>query len=114
MEIEVRRPNDVTRIVDRFQKNVNDLKASPNVSISELLTSEFMHKCSDFSSLEELLASGQLMKEGERLTKMRFDAIPQNDLDRLVTEKTRFTSWDSMIREAFKEYVNRRVMEGVR
>jgi len=113
MEIEIERPSDVTRNLKKFQKKVKDLEGTLKVSNSELLTPEFMHKYSDCSTLGELLITGQLMKEGEKLTQMRFDAIPQESLDRLVSEKTRFTTWDSMKRKAFQEYITRRVMEGL-
>jgi hypothetical protein len=114
MKVELKGLDEVGKTLDRLEKNVKELRGTHKVSITELLTPEFMRRHSAFSSLEELLIAGQLMKVGEHVTKESLDAISQERFDKLVSEKTSFTNWDAMIRKASEEYINRKALKGIK
>ncbi len=38
-----------------------------------------------------------------------FDAIPDEDLDAFITEKTRFSNWEEMLNTAAEEWTARKI-----
>lgn len=76
-------------------------QASGPVSFAELFNSSFMAKYTDFKTFEELLSFGGYVVN----SKEDFEAIPDVEFDKLISKKTKFTSWKEMYTRAAKEHI---------
>ena len=78
-----------------------------NVSFSELFNQSFMQKYSSFNSIEELFNFGGFKIESEK----DFEEISEEKLNKVVREKTNFSSWKEMLKAAMTEYVRKKIKE---
>lgn len=86
--------NHIERL-DRELQNTSDI-----VPFSEIITDSFIRKCSDFSSLDELLdAGGFNVNSHEDL-----EAITDAELDSHISKVTTFNNWDELLGTAVDEY----------
>lgn len=104
--------DEMNKDMDRMKRNVDELKRKKSVSLSELLNASFLNKHTRFSSAEEMLVSGGLLKETEPLTREKLESIPIKDLDELVSKESSFPTWDTMFKAAAGEYLRKRVVDG--
>lgn len=88
-----------------LQRKAEQLDGKHSVSFTELFTDEFMLRNTDFPSVDSMFeASGFKVESSED-----FAAIPDEEWDRFVQERTRFASWDEMKNSAAKEWAARRM-----
>lgn len=91
-----------TRIssIDDLIGNLERLDGTRSVPFDQLFPRPFMHRYTNFGSIEEMLE-----KSGFKVETMEdFAAIPDEEWDRYVNENTRFSSWDEMQERAVEEY----------
>lgn len=98
--------------LDEFQRKLNDvahraesLSGNHSVPVPELLTPDFLRRCSRFQSAEELFeASGFKVESAEDFT-----AIPDAEWNEFIRTNTSFPSWEAMLGEAGGEWAARRL-----
>ncbi|WP_243450303.1 hypothetical protein [Desulfosporosinus sp. Sb-LF] len=71
-----------------------------SILFTELFTSEFMQRYTQFESIEELLSSGGFEVNSEE----DYEAIPDEDIDIHVAKTTNFSSWKEMLTDAVEAY----------
>lgn len=91
---------------DEFQNNLNNFLENAKkldgqeVPFTELFSPMFMSQHTDASSFDELLQkSGLKIETPEDLLN-----IPEQEMDSLVAEHTKFPTWDAMQIKAFEEW----------
>lgn len=91
----------------RLKKLADDAEEldGQSVPLSEVLTDEFVQKNSHFDSLEKLVnASGYTVESQED-----FEAIPDEEWDRFISENTSFDFWQEMIDSAGAFYAKNKL-----
>lgn len=87
------------------QRKAEQLDGEHSVSFAELFQDEFMLRNTDFPSVHAMFeASGFRVDTTED-----FAAIPEEEWDEFVRERTRFSSWDEMKGAAVQEWAKRRM-----
>lgn len=93
--------DDMRRKLDTLRRRANNL--SGPVAFEDLFPPEFMRRYTDCKTIDEMF-SGLTVESQED-----FEKLPVSELDKLVQEKSRFTSWDGMKAKAGEEYMERRL-----
>lgn len=75
------------------------------ISLSDLFTPEFMHRHTQFETIEELLSSGGFVINSEE----DYDAIPDKDIDAYVVKTTNFDSWREMLTNAVQTVLGSKI-----
>lgn len=86
-----------------LEKKINNL--NDNVAFDVLFSNSFMSKYTNFSSFDEFLEAGGFNVE----TQEDFEAIPDDDFDKHVSESTKFSSWEEMLQEAGTLHVKKQL-----
>lgn len=90
-----------------LSRRAEQLNGEHRVPLNELFPDEFLLRHTEFPSFSQLLsASGFVVENPED-----FAAIPADQWNAFVRSRTRFSSWDEMLREATKDWATR-AMEG--
>ena len=92
---------------DKLKKLADDAEKldGQSVPLSEVLTDEFVQKNSPFDRLDNLIkASGYTVVSQED-----FEAIPDEEWDRFISENTDFDSWQEMIDSAGAIYAKNKL-----
>jgi len=113
ISVDIKGLEEARRSIERMERNVKAIRGTHEVTISELLTPEFLRKHSRFASVEDLMIAGGFMAKSEALTRERFKAIPDKALDEFVSKETNFPDWKAMIGAAAGEYARRRMLDGI-
>ena len=86
--------------LDELSRNADRMSGSHNVGLDKLLTDEFMKKNTSFDNASDFFDKGGFsFKNSEE-----FKAIDEKKFNKWVKVKTKFNSWDEMIKAAFVEY----------
>lgn len=81
--------DELIKELEGLEQRAKELNGTHELKFEEILTSEFMNKYTDYSSITEMLdASGFKIESNED-----FDKIPVDKLDEFIKEHTRFPSW---------------------
>jgi len=103
MGIEITGLDEIRRKLEKLQHRVANLNGP--VSFDDLFPPEFMRRYTDFLTMDDMIkASGHEVK-----TAADFEAIPDDEWDNLVNERTRFKDWSEMKNKAAGEYAERRL-----
>lgn len=95
-------------------ENLKDLEHGKSVPIEELLTSEFMRRYTKSRNFEEFVLESGFVDPEKKIDKEIFQAIPDEDWDKYVSEQTSFASWHEMLEKAGKEYISSRLFKGLK
>lgn len=82
---------------NRLQEAAKDLEGS--IPFSDLFPSGFMHRYTQYDSIDELLSSGGFEVNSED----DYEAIPDEDIDAHVAKTTKFDSWQAMLTNAIED-----------
>ena len=93
--------NTLQDLADRAE----NLSGEHEVSFEELFVKEFMINHTNFSTFNELLDASPF----EVNSPEDFEAIPDAEFDRYISQATNFDSWESMLEEATCEYAARQL-----
>jgi hypothetical protein len=103
--IEVTGLEKLTRKLDDLSRRASELDGQHEIALPDLLTSEFIGKCSRFSSVDELFqASGYKFESLED-----FKAIPDAEWDAYIAGNTSYSSWREMLDESVKQWTIKRL-----
>ena len=94
---------DLEKQLKKLQKQMEKATQEVNgeVSFSVLFNDGFMQRYTDYNNLDDFLNDNGLNFE----TQEEFEAFPDEELDKIVQAKTRFSSWVQMQEKAGAEYV---------
>jgi hypothetical protein len=96
---------DALRGLRKLQRRAQQLDGHHEVGFADLFPDEFMLRSTDFPSIASLVeASGYSIESQED-----FEAIPEAEWDRLIQDRTRFESWEGMLRAATQEWALRQL-----
>lgn len=94
----------------QLQKNLEKISETTQVTLVELMPSQFISNCSRFNSLEEFFeASGFKIDSQED-----FAAIPDDEWDIFIKENTTYENWSEMQQAAAAEYFKSALHKGMR
>ena len=97
--------DDAIRKLRDLQRRAERLDGEHSVSLNDLFHDEFILRNTDFDSIEAMVqASGFKVETSED-----FEAIPDEQWDIFVRERTRFTSWEEMKGAAVQEWAARQL-----
>ncbi len=98
--------------LDEFQRKLSDmahradgLSGNHSVPLPDLLTPDFLRRCSRFQSVEEMFEASGFKVESED----DFSAIPDTEWDEFVRANTSFPSWEVMLGKAGGAWAARRL-----
>nr|WP_275661723.1 hypothetical protein [Acinetobacter pittii] len=90
--------------------NAEKLKQQGEVAFGEIVSSDFLKSHTDFESLDDLFSqAGFVIK-----TKEDFEAVPQDEIDAFIKEKTKFTSFSDLQSQAVAEFVQKQLLNGLK
>ena len=78
--------------LDKLISNLSEMSGSTEVKLADLMNSEFMSKCSEFSSLDEMFETSPFTIE----SKEDFFAIPDDEWDIFINRSTTYDNWLEM------------------
>ena len=97
--------DEFQRKVEDMSRRAEDMSGNHSVPIPELLTPDFLARCSRFHSADDLFeASGFKIETPED-----FAAIPDVEWDQCIRANTSFASWEAMLSEAGGQWAARRL-----
>lgn len=87
---------DLINGFDKFGSELKKMKGKHVVSLTEMLSNEFIRKHTKFNSVDDFLNKSGFNFESQ----IEFDKIPENDLDRYAKVNTSFHTWQQMLDKA--------------
>lgn len=93
--------NELQKELKQMKKATKELEQTKQVSFDNLFTTSFMQKYTSFSSIDEFLNAGGFTAQ----TQEDFEAIPEKELDKYISNTTNFKNWEDMLGEATEQYV---------
>lgn len=103
---------DFVRGIDKAQKklqqlsdNLKALEGTHNVSFGELFPDSFIRAHTNTNTLSEFFEQSGF----DTSSTEAFKAIPDDDMDRYVSQNSNFNSWEEMLHEATRSYVQKKL-----
>jgi len=101
MGVQLKGFKELQNKLNDISKQAQRLKGKHNVSFGELFNDNFMIKNTNFSSLDKMFdAAGY-----EINSKEDFEKINEKELNSFIKVKTKFNSWEEMLRSASNEWI---------
>lgn len=97
--------DDISRKLRDLQRQAEELDGEHSVPMNELFHDEFMLRNTDYPSIDEMFAASGFKIE----TSEDFAAVPDDEWDAFVKNRTRFASWDDMKKAAVQQWAARRL-----
>jgi hypothetical protein len=91
--------------LEDLARNARELDGRHEVSIADLLTPEFLGRCTRFRSADELFESSGFKVQSTD----DFAAIPDTEWDSFICKNTNFATWQDMLQAAVKEWTIKRL-----
>jgi hypothetical protein len=102
---EIQGMKELQKKLQDMSDNAKALDGEHSLSIDQLLSEEFLGKCSRFHSSDELIADSGL----EMNTAEDFDGPLSEGWNSYIRENTSYSSWKDMLTDAGKEWVTRQM-----
>lgn len=91
--------------LEDLARHARELDGQHQVSVANLLTPEFLGRCSRFRSVDELIeSSGFRVQSAED-----FAAIPDAQWNTFINKNSSFVTWQAMLDAAVKEWTIKRL-----
>lgn len=91
---------ELTKKLDDISNRLDDLAGEHNVSLTDVLTPEFISANSRFANADQLFEAAGLKFENQE----EFAAIPEDALDSMVQSNTSFASWKDLLTKAGEQW----------
>lgn len=105
MQIKTSGFDELENYLKQLEQNVKDLENTKSVTFDELFIPKFMHQYTSFDTIDDLLLAGGF----EVNSSEDFKLIPDDVLDKHISEHTNFSSWQEMLNSAASEYAARKL-----
>lgn len=103
MGFEIKGLDNLQKQLNKMSRQAEKLSKGQKVSFDVLFNASFMRRCSKFSSFSDFLEDGNYHVESQE----DFEAIPDDEFDIHVRNKTKFKSWKDMFQTASNDYVKK-------
>lgn len=100
MGFEISGLDELQNILQELADKAKELEGGHEVSFDELFTEQFMSTHTNFSNFNELLDASPF----EVNSNEDFEAIPDDEFDKYISQVTKFESWECMLEKASCEY----------
>lgn len=97
--------DDAIKHLNKMAKAAQELDGDNEIPFSELFTPSFISKNTSSRNLEEFFKKSGFDTSSEE----SFTAIPEEDMDRYVSENSKFDTWSDMIETATQEYIAKKL-----
>jgi hypothetical protein len=97
--------DEIVKQLENLQRSAEELNGTHTVPLSEVLTPEFLTRCSGKGTLDEILGAAGLSCSSQE----DFEAIAPAALDAAVAKGTSFGSWQEMLDQATQEWALRQL-----
>ena len=94
---------ELQKNLQKLQNNAKKLSKTKSIPIDKLLSKSFISHNTSFKSFEQMMKSGEF----DISSSEAFKNIPDSDLDKFISQNTKFNSWQDMIDCAMSEYVQK-------
>ena len=101
MSMEIDGLDEFMDSLDEMEQSVEQLANKQSVSFDELFTYSFMKDNTNFTSIDELLESGNFIVNSQE----DFESLPEDELDVHIANTTKFSTWDEMFSSASESYI---------
>ncbi|UXZ98352.1 hypothetical protein K3169_11045 [Pseudomonas phytophila] len=91
----------------KLQENMEALSGSHEISLSEILTDDFVSSHSKFADFDTLLA------EVGVTTPEQFKELPDDEFDAFIAGHTDFDSWLDMQQQGAAAYARAKILKGL-
>lgn len=102
MSIEIDGLDEFMDSLDEMEQSVEQLANKQSVSFEELFTYSFMKDNTNFTSIDELLKSGNFIVNSQE----DFESLPEDELDVHIANTTKFSTWNEMFSSASDLYLD--------
>jgi hypothetical protein len=96
--------------LEKLQKNFSELSGTTELMLVDIMDSQFIAGCSQYSSLEELFDSSGFKID----SKEDFEAIPDDEWEAFITSNTSYDSWLEMQKAAVTAYTQKKLFSGLK
>ncbi len=100
MGVEIKGLKEFQGKLKKLGDNAKKLDGTHSILISDLLTTQFLSKCSQFRTAEELFEASGFKVE----TMEDFKAIPDEAWDNFIRSSTKYFNWAEMMKAAGAEW----------
>jgi hypothetical protein len=97
--------DDFSKKLKKMEKSIEKYEGGKGVGFSELFTSSFMVKYTNFNNIYEFFDKSPFKVE----TQKDLEIIDEEELDIYVSKNTQFTTWESMSGKATKEHLAKQI-----
>jgi hypothetical protein len=97
--------DDVIKVLGDLQQRATMLDGEHSITFDELFDDEFMLKNTDFETIARMITASGFKIDADA----DFAAIPKEQWDAFVMERTRFQSWEEMKSAAAQRWAARRL-----
>lgn len=105
MSVKINGLDELQKQLNHMKKAAKELDGTHEISFDKLFTFSFMRKYTNFTTIDELLASGGFQAN----TNEEFENIPEDELDEYIAKTTKFNCWQDMLEEATSQYVAKKL-----
>jgi len=105
MRAEINGVDDLVDKLEEMEEAALGIEGDNEVPVEDLLTPAFMQSHTDVDSFKEFLEESQWDVEGQA----DLGAIPDDEFDEYVAERTSFPDWETMLGKAGKEWTARQL-----
>ncbi|CEN21186.1 hypothetical protein [Paraclostridium sordellii] len=102
MSIEIDGLDEFMDSLDQMQQSAEQLANKQSISLDELFTYSFMKDNTNFTSIDELLKSGNFIVNSQE----DFESLPEDELDVHIANTTKFSTWNEMFSSASDLYLD--------
>lgn len=89
--------------LEKLQKNVDELSKTKSIKINELFTSKFISQNTNFSTSDDFFNACNIHSDED------LKNISDNEMDKLVSQHTKFNSWQDMLNASTEEYIKNKL-----
>ncbi|MCK0923700.1 hypothetical protein BFR80_006340 [Acinetobacter pittii] len=94
----------------QLTKNVEKLKAKGSASFTEIVNADFISSHTDYSDIFDLFKHAGFEIESVE----QIESIPEDDLDKFISENTKFESFVNLQENAASEYMKKQLFSGMK
>lgn len=102
MKISVGGFDNLISRIGEIQSGLGDLDGEHTISFEEMFPPNFMKNYTDFDSIGDMMDESGFSVE----TSEDFEKIPDDDWDKFVSNRTRFSTWSTMLDKATKQWIS--------
>lgn len=100
----------LSKLADNLENLSKGLEEEPVVSLTDILTPEFISQHTKFKNLEDLFQASGF----ECNTQEEFEALPEEELSRYIQSISFFDTFQEMLQTAGTEYFKERIFKGLK